>query len=60
KYNYNLAVTGVITNQDDKKSNAMRDAFNVVSILLIVGLISSLLIPKKIHKPCEHGVTTHI
>ncbi|MGZ7108307.1 MAG: MFS transporter, partial [Methanobacterium sp.] len=58
-YNYNLAVTGVITNQDDKKSNAMRDSFNVVSILLIVGLISSLLIPKKIHKPCEQGVTTH-
>lgn len=50
----------ILTYSNDKKSNALKDAFNVVSVLLIVGLISSLLIPKRIHKPCEHGVTTHI
>ncbi|MGZ7116969.1 MAG: MFS transporter, partial [Methanobacterium sp.] len=60
QFNLTLEVTGTVIAQDDKKSNAMRDSFNVVSILLIVGLISSLLIPKKIHKPCEQGVTTHI
>ena len=60
-YNSNLEITMPLApNSTDKKSNAMKDAFNVVSLFLIIGLICSLLMPKKIHKPCEHGVTTHI
>jgi EmrB/QacA subfamily drug resistance transporter len=61
KLDLNLNVTGNnALSSNDKKSNAMKDAFNVVTAMLIFGLISSLLIPEKIHKPCEHGVTTHI
>ncbi|HML06090.1 MAG TPA: hypothetical protein VK426_09975, partial [Methanobacterium sp.] len=60
-YNSNLEITMPLApNSTDKKSNAMKDAFNVVSLFLIIGLICSLLMPKKIHKPREHGVTTHI
>ena len=61
KINLNLEVIGTSgSNPNNKKSNAMKDAFNVVTLLLIFGLISSLLIPKKMQKPTEHGVTTHI
>ncbi len=61
KLDLNLKVTenGELSS-NEKKSNSMRDAFNVVTAMLIVGLISSLLIPEKIHKPREQGVTTHI
>lgn len=45
---------------DNQKSNAMKDSFNVVTLLLIVGLISSLLIPRKPVKHKERCVTTHI
>lgn len=61
KFSLNLELTGNSpTSNSTGKSNAMKDAFNVVSLLLIIGLICSLLIPKKIHPPCEHGITTHI
>ena len=57
----NIELTEIpITNQNNEKTNAMKDAFNVVTILLIVGLICSLTMPKKVHKPHEHGITTHI
>ena len=45
---------------DHQKSNAMKDAFGVVTLLLIFGLICSLLIPRKPIKHEEHCVTTHI
>ena len=45
---------------DHQKANAMKDAFNVVTLLLILGLICSLLIPRKPLKHKEHCVTTHI
>ncbi|PAV04862.1 MFS transporter [Methanobacterium bryantii] len=50
--------TGVT--EDHQKANAMKDAFNVVTLMLIIGLISSLLIPIKPTKHEEHCVTTHI
>ena len=45
---------------DHQKANAMRDAFNVVTLMLVIGLICSLLIPRKPTKHEEHCVTTHI
>ncbi len=47
---------------DIKKINTMKDCFNAVTIILLIGLLSSLLIPKpkKIPKPRAGGVTTHI
>ena len=45
---------------DHQKSNAMKDSFNVVNVLLILGLICSLFIPLKPLKHKEHCVTTHI
>jgi len=47
---------------DIKKINTMKDCFNVVTIILLLGLISSLLIPKprKTSKTSTGGVTTHI
>jgi EmrB/QacA subfamily drug resistance transporter len=44
----------------DQKANAMKDAFNVVTVLLIGGLISSLIIPRKPIKHEEHCVTSEI
>ncbi len=45
---------------DNQKSDAMKNSFNVVSVLLIVGLMCSLLIPRKRIKHEEHCVTTYI
>ncbi len=45
---------------DNRKSDAMKNSFNVVTLLLIVGLICSLLIPRRPAKHEEHCVTTHI
>lgn len=45
---------------DHQKSNAMKDAFNVVTLMLILGLICSLFVPRKPTKHEEHCVTTHI
>ena len=45
---------------DHQKANAMKNAFGVVTLLLIFGLICSLLIPQKPVKHEEHCVTTHI
>ncbi|HEX3013390.1 MAG TPA: MFS transporter, partial [Methanobacterium sp.] len=52
---YGTGVTG-----DHQKSNAMKDAFNLVTLMLIIGLICSLLVPRKPTKHEEHCVTTHI
>jgi EmrB/QacA subfamily drug resistance transporter len=45
-----------------KKINAMKDAFNVVTLVLLIGLVCSLLIPprRKIPEPDSGGVTTQI
>ena len=47
---------------DSKKISSMKDSFNVVTIVLLIGLISSLLIPKRRRKPepDSGGVITHI
>jgi MFS family permease len=47
---------------DIKKINTMKDCFNIVTIILLIGLLSSLLIPKprKTSKISESGITTHI
>ena len=47
---------------DIKKINTMKDCFNVVTIILLIGLLSSLLIPKprKPSKISESGVITNI
>lgn len=45
-----------------KKVNTMKDAFNVITIVLLIGLISSILIPQRRQnlEPDAGGVTTHI
>ena len=45
-----------------QKVQTMKFAFNVITIILIVGFLSSLLIPpqKRKHKPALVGVTSHI
>ena len=55
----NIPLSNGVT-EDHQKANAMRDAFGVVTLLLIFGLICSLLIPIKPVKHEEHCVTTHI
>ena len=47
---------------DIKKINTMKDCFNIVTIILLIGLLISLLIPKprKTSKTSEGGITTHI
>jgi MFS family permease len=53
-------IRGTGVTGDHQKSNAMKDAFGVVTLLLIIGLICSLFIPRKPIKHEEHCVTTHI
>ncbi len=45
-----------------QKVQTMRFAFNIITIILIIGLLSSLLIPpqKRKRKPALVGVTSHI
>jgi EmrB/QacA subfamily drug resistance transporter len=45
-----------------KKISTMKDAFNIVTIVLLIGLTSSIFIPprKKAPQPGSGGVTTHI
>lgn len=44
------------------KINSMKSCFNIITIMLLIGLISSMFIPKhpKIHETEGGGVTTHI
>jgi len=53
-------IEGTGVTEDHQKANAMKDAFNVVTLVLIIGLICYLLIPIKPTKHEEHCVTTHI
>jgi len=53
-------IKGTGLTEDHQKANAMKDAFNVVTLMLIIGLICSMLIPIKPTKHEEHCVTTHI
>ena len=55
----NTAVASVI-NGNNPKTNAINNSFNVVTVILIIGLISSLFIPRKPIKHEEHCVTTPI
>ncbi len=55
-------INTALKGDNSKKIKAMKDAFNVVTIVLLMGLISSLLIPprKKIPETDSGGVTTQI
>jgi preprotein translocase subunit YajC len=45
-----------------QKVQTMKFAFNIITIILIIGFLSSLLIPpqKRKQKPTLVGVTSHI
>jgi hypothetical protein len=45
-----------------QKVQTMKFAFNIITIILIIGFLSSMLIPpqKRKHKPTLVGVTSHI